>query len=421
MPSMQPDLAPRSSAPAWLVNLACLIAAGLAVWLVVAPLDEVVRGMGRITPQAKTQLIQHLEGGIVDAILVQEGEIVTKGTPLFRIHDQTARTARDEQAIGAVGLTFKRLRLEAERNGLPKPVFDPSDVAAHPDLAQGEQQLFDARRDDFRRQLEILNEQQQQKKLQADDAVTQVGKLREELATATRQLEITRKLQQSGALSEGRLLESQAQTQQLETRISQAEGQIPVLKAGLSELTKRSSQLNEERLSKISDELSTVNVQLQQYEEREKSLGDRLTRTTITAPVNGVINRLMVTTVGGVVQPGASLAELTPTDGTLLVEGKIGARDRARIWNGQKVTVRVSAYDYAAFGSLEGTVRDISADSLRDEQGNVYYRVVIGLPNATMAAGKPLVPGMTVDFYVRGERQSALHEATLPFRRLFFF
>lgn len=248
----------------------------------------------------------------------------------------------------------------------------------------------------------------------------QVSQLRKELETAMRQLEINRKLQQSGALSESRLLETQAQVQQLETRISTAEGQIPVLKAALAELANRQSQISDERQSKIADELSTVNVQLQQYGEREKSLGDRLDRTTVTAPANGVVNRLLVTTEGGVVQPGAALAELTPTDGLLLVEGKIGARDRARVWNGQKVTVRVSAYDYASYGSLEGTIRDISADSLKDDNGVMFYRVVIGLKDTRMG-GKPLVPGMTVDFYVKGERKSALWQVTMPLRKLFFY
>ncbi|PZP40651.1 MAG: hypothetical protein DI585_00030 [Pseudomonas fluorescens] len=408
---------------------ACTLGLGLAAWITWAPLDEVVRGMGHIIPQARTQTIQHLEGGIIDAILVQEGQVVDKGAPMFRIHDQTARTARDEQAIGLQALMFKRTRLEAEQNGLAKPAFNPTDVQERPDLAQNEQQLFDARRDDFRRQQEILREQQHQKKLQADDATVQVTNLREELATARKQLGINQKLRDSGALSESRLLETQAQVQQLETRIATAEGQIPVLRAALSELSKRESQLNEERLSKIADELSTVNVQLKQYEERDKSLGDRLDRTVVVAPANGVINRLMVTTVGGVVQPGAALAELTPTDGALLVEGRVSARDRARIWNGQPVTVRISAYDYASYGSLEGVVRDISADSLRDEQGNTFYRVTISLPDShaaaktktdTLASAK-LVPGMTVDFYVRGERKSVLWQVTMPFRRLFFY
>lgn len=407
-------------APTWLVTTAWLLVLAVAAWVALAPLDEVIRGVGRITPQARTQTIQHLEGGIIDAILVQEGQLVEKGTPLFQIHDQGARTARDEQAIGLKALVLKRMRLEAERQGLATPMFDEADRASNPDLVQNEQQVFAARRDDYRRQLEILSEQQRQKKLQADDAGMQVGKLQQELATAKRQLEINQKLRASGALSESRLLETQSQVQQLETRISTAEGQIPVLRAAVSELSKRQSQITEERQSKIADELSTVNVQLQQFEEREKSLGDRLTRTSVVAPTNGVINRLLVTTVGGVVQPGAPLAELTPTEGLLLVEGKIGARDRARIWNGQPVTVRVSAYDYASYGSLEGRVKDISADSLKDEQGNTFYRVVITLASDKVQ-GKALVPGMTVDFYVRGERKSALWQVTLPLRKLFFY
>jgi adhesin transport system membrane fusion protein len=401
------------------VTLAWLLIAALAVWITLAPLDEVIRGVGRIIPEAKTQTIQHLEGGIIDAILVHEGEVVVKGTPLFRIHDQGARTARDEQAIGRKALELKRTRLEAEMKGVA-PVFDDADRQTNPDLVQNEQQVFATRRDDYRRQLEILSEQQRQKKLQADDSMMQVSKLKLELGTASQQLAINQKLRASGALSESRMLETQSQVQQLETRISTAQGQVPVLRAALSELSKRQSQITEERQSKIADELSTVNVQLQQYEEREKSLGDRLTRTSVVAPASGVINRIMVTTVGGVVQPGAALAELTPTEGTLLVEGKIGARDRARVWNGQPVTVRVSAYDYASYGSLEGRVRDISADSLKDEQGNAFYRVVITLAHANMQ-GKALVPGMTADFYVKGERHSALWQITLPLRKLFFY
>lgn len=129
MPHMLPK---KRFAPAALVNLTWVLAAALGVWLALAPLDEVIRGMGRIIPQSRTQMIQHLEGGIIDAILVHEGQIVAKGEPLFRIHDQTARTARDEQAIGVNALTFKQARLLAEQNGLAKPEFDAAGAAASP-------------------------------------------------------------------------------------------------------------------------------------------------------------------------------------------------------------------------------------------------------------------------------------------------
>jgi HlyD family type I secretion membrane fusion protein len=396
-----------------------LLLVALGLWFAFAPLDDVVRGTGRIIPQEHTQTIQHLEGGIVDEILVQEGQTVAKGAPLFRLHDQLARTARDEQAIGIHALALKKLRLEAEQKGASRLDF-PEDVAkANPEQAAAERTLFSARLADFQHQISVVQEQIHQKQLQLADIQEQVKRLTTEQVTAQKQLDINQKLREGGALSETRLLETQAQVQSLATRIAQAQGQMPIVQSGIAELSKRASQIREERQSKIADELNTTNVQLQQYEERDKSLGDRLTRTTITAPSNGIINRLLMTTTGGVVQPGAAVAELTPTDSPLLVEGKLAARDRAHVWNGLKVKVRVSAYDYAQFGALDGTIQDISPDSLKDDQGNVFYRLRITLDRSNMAQGKPLLPGMTVDFYVHGERQSALWQITEPLRRMF--
>lgn len=409
----------------FLAALATLLACALGAWVAFAPLDEVVRGVGRIVPQSHTQLIQHLEGGIVDEILVREGQVVKHGQPLFRLHDQSARTERDEQAIGAQALAFKQARLQAEQDGAATLTLPADASAKFPDLAQNEQQLFAARQSDLQHQVSILREQMNQKQLQMADVKAQVASLRAEQSTAQKQLEINTKLRQGGALSESRLLESQAQVQNLSTRIAQAEGQVPVLQAEVNELAKRERQLREERKSKVADELATVNVQLQQLGEREKSLGDKLKRTLVVAPANGIINKLGVTTVGGVVQPGAVLAELTPTDGGLLLEGKVAARDRARVWNGQQVTVRISAYDYASYGSLEGTVRDVSADTFKEEQGGTFYRVLIDLPHASMAGPgngeQPLMPGMTADFYVKGARQTALWELTSSFRKIFMY
>ncbi len=219
-----------------------------------------------------------------------------------------------------------------------------------------------------------------------------------------------------GVISETKLLESQSHVKSLDTRYSVATTQIPVAKAELGELQHKREQKSDERLSEVLNELNNEKIRFERVEEQLKKLKDRLTRATILSPSDAIVNSLFITTPGAVVQPGAVLLELTPTGGEVLIEGFIRAQDRGRVWLGQSVVVRVSAYDFTEYGALNGSLFDISADSFADDTNQIYYRVKIKLDGDELKSNKnvKIIPGMTADFHIGSGMRTVLQMIFAP-------
>lgn len=392
------------------------------VWASEAKIHDVVKGGGRIIPQARTQQVQHLEGGIVQAILVHEGDHVKKGDELFVINSLATNAEFNELSITRLFSEIKIARLTAEKDGLDH--FDTSAIiASHLESSmnvheaiQAEVALFDARRNEFLRSVSILEEQANQKKLVIEKLETEKKNRGEELNVARRQTEINLRLRAKGVVSESKLLDSQSKLTSIETQIASANSQIPVVQAELKELSEKLKRVGEERISKIVDELSHERLKLEQIDEQLKKLTDKLARATVVSPSRAIVNRILVTTPGAVVQPGALLLELTPTEGDVLVEGRVRAQDRGRIWIGQDAIVRVSAYDFTHYGGLAGNVMDISADSFTEEGLGSYYRVKIKLRSDTFDEKSDIkvMPGMTVDFHIQTGVRSIMEMILSP-------
>lgn len=404
-----------------LLTLCSLTLALLFLWASQTSMQDVVRGQGRVVPQAKTQKVQHLEGGIVQEILVREGQVVKKDAPLFRINAITANAEVEDTQLRSVALQARQERLQAEQSGTAlefSPGLSSLDRAAS--ILSAEQEVFQSRKREFDRELSVADEQVQQRRLSIVKLESELSSTQKELDIAKRQLEINTRLHAKGALSEAQLLNAQAGVSSLEGRMVNTQTQIPVVQAELKELRHRSQQINDERQSKISSELSEVGLQLEQLGEKRKTLDDRLSRTSVVAPMDGIINQLYVTTAEGVIQPGQVLAELTPTSGDVLVEGRVRARDRGKIWLGQAALVRVSAFDYTHYGALAGKVEDISADSFVDEHNPTapFYRVKIRLKSNAFANAKEgeatVLPGMTVDFHIQAGSRTILQTLLAP-------
>ena len=386
----------------------------LGLWAQQTQIQEVVQGQGLIVPQTRTQQVQHLEGGIVQKILVKEGVPVTKGTPLFQIHALATASELDELEINQVAFTAKKERLLAEQAGKSRLTFSKELTQSRSNALSAEKELFNSRKREFEQELDVLKQQEEQKRLEISKLKTQLSSLDDELQISRRQMTINMRLHAKGAVSESKLLDSQAKVTALETKRAQAESQIPVVQSELKETQSLFQQTTQQRQTEITDELAEVKLKLEQLEERGKSLKDKVSRTTVLAPTDGIVNRLMVTTTGGVVQPGAVLAELTPTDGLILVEGRVRAQDRGRIWLQQPVIVRVSAYDFTRFGGLTGKVSDISADSFSDDSSNIFYRVRIQLDQTSFDSDSPILAGMTVDFHIQTGERSILQMILAP-------
>lgn len=366
----------------------------LLLWSGFASLDVIVRTEGRIIPAGKSQIIQHLEGGIVRQLLVQEGEVVRAGQPLMELSDIQARSTLGQEQSRRAALRGREARLLAELNGIDSIPF-PDDLT-DPDVRRAETDAWRARRIRLAEEIRVLHAQSAQKRGEISESSSRRQNLISELKVAQEQYSVISGLRKNGAASELEVLEAQSRVQRLSSQIAEAGAAVPRLRAGEAETESRASEVRARFRSEASSELTQVRADLEKSNLEVGTNTDRLNRNSVRAPVSGFINRLAVTTVGGVIRPGEVLMEITPDDQRVVIEARARPNDRANLRRGLPAKVRLGAYDYATFGAMDGEVAEVSADTLLDEKEGRYYRVRI---EATPAPGtrQPLeiVPGMT--------------------------
>ncbi len=318
--------------------------------------------------------MQHLEGGIVRKILAQEGEIVQAGQVLMELSDIQARTNLGQERSKSSALRGREARLMAESSGATEITF-PADL--DDEVKQTESSAFLARRTRLNEEVKVLRDQNGQKRGEIAEAESRRRNLASELNVAKQQYRVIEGLRQNGAASNLELLDSQSRVQRLASQIAEAESAIPRLRAAVAETESRISEVSARFRAEASAELTQVRSDLEKSELEIDTNKDRLDRNKVRAPVSGFINRLAVTTEGGVVRPGEVLMEITSNEKGVLIEARARPNDRANLRNGLPARVRIGAYDYATYGALHGVVTEVSADTLLDEREGRYYRVVL--------------------------------------------
>ncbi len=372
------------------VGTACFV-----LWAALARLDVIVRTEGRIIPAGKSQIVQHLEGGIVRQILVQEGQVVKAGQTLMELSDIQARSTLGQEKTRQAALLGKEARLLAELNNLDAIVF-PQELD-DADVRRAEKEAFRARRSRLAEETRVLRDQGAQKRGERSESHSRQRNLLSELEVAQNQLRVIESLRKNGAASELELLESQSRLQRLKSQIAEAAAVVPRLQAGEAEIESRIAELRARFRSEASSELTQVRAELEKSSLEIGSSADRLERNKVRAPVSGFINRLNMATIGGVVRPGEPLLEITPDDQRVVIESRARPNDRANLRSGLPVRMRLGAYDYSTYGAMDGMVQEVSADTLADERGERYYRVRIETTAVPQHSGKPMeiLPGMT--------------------------
>ncbi len=328
------------------------------IWASYAWVDEIVRAEGEIIASSRPQIIQNLEGGILTELLVKEGDQVLRGDTLARLHGTQFRSSVDDLQDQITALEIRRLRLEAELAGAS--VFDvPASLADRsPEMVASERALLAARQSDYFSRREGA---------------------RRVLDEAAREMSLMENLLEKKVVA---LIEV--------TRARKAHADA---RKAYDEIVTQTELARAEEYSETLKELATLRQNL-------KASLDQLNRTVLTSPMHGVVNKLMVTTIGGVVRPGEEIMQIIPVDDDLFVEAKVKPEDIANIRPGQEVTVKLTAYDYTIYGTMKGRVDVISADTYKDERRNdedPHYRVTIRVDMAAMTdrqAAIEIRPGM---------------------------
>jgi adhesin transport system membrane fusion protein len=388
---------PRRSAHLLLLVIAAFFVAAFA-WASSASLDEVTRADGRVIPSSHIQVVQNLEGGIVADILVREGEIVDRGQVLLRIHDVRAASELRESRTRYLALRGAQARLRAEVEG--SGIEIPAEVEGEaPQVARSERALFEARRQALETELEIVTSQAAQREQELAELEHQITQLQRSAELASQELAITEPLAATRIVSKVGLLQLQREVNDLRGELEAARLAVPRAQMALIEARRRIEEKTLSFRAEAQRELNAVQSEAAALEETLAAEADRLERTEVRSPVRGTINHLLVNTTGGVVQPGEDLVEIVPLEDTLLVEARVRPADIAFLSPGLPAMVKVTAYDFAIYGGLEGEVEGISADTITDERGESFYRIRVRTDdNALQKAGGPLpiIPGMTV-------------------------
>ena len=387
-------------------------------WASLNEIDQFVRGYGRIIPASEKKLIQHLEGGIVAEILVHEGQQVEHGDQLFVIRNQDAASQAEEMRIRIRAARLRLKRLQAELVDYADFSYTEDETSEFPDIVVNELSQFRTRRQQFTEKIAVLDDQKRQKSLRLNDLSSQLKALQAERKTAADQLEINRKLRAAGAVSESKYLDTQSRVQSFDTRIAAIRNQIPIVKAERSEAENRIAEAREQRKTAVNEDIGEVSLEIRQLEERIKSSKDKVERRDVVSPAKGIINKLYIKTAGGVIQPGAALADLIPLDENLVVEAQVSTDDRGQIWPNLPVNVRITAYDYTRFGDIKGTLTSISADSFKTDQGQEYYTVKVDLKSETIGNEQPVIPGMTAEINIITGKRNILDYLLKPIRRV---
>ncbi len=395
-----------------------LIVSVFLVWASGTKIDQHVRGYGTIIPSGKARTVQHLEGGIVREILVHEGEQIAEGDVLFVIENMEARAELDELDVRQAALSLRLSRLQAEVSGDETLAFEESLVEKWPDIAASEMELFRARREEFMRETAALQSQARQKALKLEHLKSRKSNLEEELTIARRKDEINAGLYRDGAVSESKYLDARARIRDFETRIADVEKQIPVIAAEREETLEEMNRILQEHRAEIAEMTGAARQDLQRLAERRKVLRDAVTRTDVRAPLKGIVNTLYIHTSGGVVQPGAALADIIPLEEELVLEGQINTQDRGKIYPGLKAAVRLTAYDYTLYGAIDGRLDQVSADRFTDRQGRDYYRIRVTLDAADLPDDMPIYPGMQAQIDLLSGKTSIIHAILKPFLQI---
>lgn len=390
-------------------------------WAAITEVSTVTRAAGVVVPPMKNQVVQHLEGGIVTRILVKEGDRVAAGQTLLHLEDSrwTSTLSQSEIELGTKRL--QHARLSAEIAGAEE--FSPRRAAREwkvLDAAtiEAERALFYQRRSTLEQRAAIYTDQIRRLELQVDELDRRGINMAAERGLVSERVESLRRLAERKAVSRNDLLSALTSLQQLTTKIDDIEFQLPQMEAELSETLRRRDEIILSFKADAAEERSVLELEIAKLVESVASLKDRENRAEVKSPVPGVVNKIHVATVGGIVAPGQEIAEIVPQGDALTVDAKLAPSDRGRVWPGMPAVLKISAYDYSVYGGLEAVVEDVSADVIEDDSGQSYFRVRLSAENAGFDTESPVLPGMTADVDMLSKNKTILSYLTKPLTEL---
>ena len=413
------ELTPKIAANALLICIASFFVLFI-LWASLSELDEVTRASGRIVPSKQIQIIQNLEGGIVKEILVRQGDKVKAGDVLVKL-DRTqfdAEFNRNEEEFLSLEATIARLKAESN---FEEPVFDEKLMAEQEYMVSRELNLFNARKAEFDASINSIAARLKQIEQELIETEVSLVSARSASALADREVELLKPLVERG-------IEPQMELVRAEQRKIEASGDSRIAELGIEKAKKSVEEVNLQieaerqkfRASALM-ELNEAETNRNQLVDSLPALSDRVNRTDVLAPTDGIINQVMVSTLGGIVDSGMPIVELVPLDDTLLVEAEVQPQDIAFLRPGQDARVKLTAYDFARYGALEGRVENISADAILNDQEQYVYVIQVRTEENSLPSDDgnlPILPGMVAEVDILNGKKSIMRYLMNPVLKL---
>ena len=392
----------------------------LLLWANFAVIDEVTKGDGKAIPSSKIQKIQNLEGGIVSELFVKEGQIVEAGAPLIRLDDTRFASNVGETEADRLSMLLRVERLSAEVDD--RPLNFPEDVLkAVPGQAKSEESLYISRRQQLHDEIGGLQEQLIQRQQELREFSSKQAQYRQQLGLQRQEINMSEPLVAQGAVSPVEVLRLKRAEVETRGQLDATTLAIPRAESAIKEVQRKIDETRGKFRSEALTQLNEARTDLNKAQATGKALEDRVSRTLVTSPVRGIVNKLLVNTIGGVIQPGSDMVEIVPLDDTLLVEAKIRPQDIAFLHPGQEAIVKFTAYDYTIYGGLKAQLEQIGADTITDEdKKTTYYVIKVRTERSHLGTDeKPLliIPGMVASVDIITGKKSVLSYLLKPIIR----
>ena len=394
----------------------------LFAWMSLARLDISVTAVGSVVPSSRLQQIQSMEGGILQALNAREGSVVKKGDVLAVVQNLqfTADLGESQQSLWGARAALVRLDAEA-RNVAPN--FPPELEQNAPDLVREQRTLWQTRRQERENTLETLSRQINQRQQELAEAKARHQALQDAIGPAREALAIEEKLASAGAGARADLLNAQQRYTSQKGELETTRIAIGRIQAAVAEAQARLSETRSRFLTETSKEKNEIELRAATLGEQLTGRSDKVARRELRAPLDGVVNRLLIPTIGGVVKAGETIMEVVPAEERLLVAARVKPSDIAFIKPGQEAKIRVSAYDSSIFGSLSGQVVRVGADAVVDaERKETFFEVFLetqknflGDPSERLT----ISPGMAADASIQTGKRTMMEYMLKPIVKTF--
>ena len=402
-------LATSQMKSSWRIStiLVVLLIVGALIWASVSSLDEVAIAEGEIVPQGQIRVVQHLEGGIVKLLHVDEGQPVKVGQPLVELDLASGGVNREEIQVRLDGLALKRARLAALVNG-SDPDYPSEAATRHPDLVDAENEALALTRAQLASRVSSARERVSQRVLEVTELQARRSTLSKSLPLVQERFRLSKSLLDEDLTPRMEHLEREREFEEIKGEIVRLNASLPRVEAALAEAEENGREIELEFRRAVSEQITLVQLEIERERSRLLKATEQRARAVIASPIDGVIQNLAYHTIGGVVGPGDPIMQIVPSRERLLIEARLDPRDIGHVEVGQRAVAKISTYDFVRYGGLEGTVINIAADADTDDRGRHYFRVVVETGDSTLGddGNLPIIPGMiaTVDIHT-GEKR----------------